>query len=103
MLRKQPDWKFPTDPFAVWKPRDQEIEEIYTVQERRATDLYASKLWKGWSGYAYRTPSLNQTFNYFMSLEIVVRRFSTIKKLSIDGFWATWILNYPIDPVLSAA
>ena len=42
----------PTNPFTIWVLRDQEIGEFYVVQERRATDLEAPKLWKGSSGEA---------------------------------------------------
>ena len=40
----------PTNPFTISKPRDQEICEFYVVQECRATDFEAPKLWKGSSG-----------------------------------------------------
>ena len=41
---------FPTNPFTILEPRDQEIGEFYLVQERRATDFEAPKLGKGSSG-----------------------------------------------------
>ena len=40
----------PTNPFIILEPRDQEIGEFYVVEERRATDFEAPKLWKGSSG-----------------------------------------------------
>ena len=40
----------PTDPFAIWEPRNPEIHKIYIFQERRVTDYEAWKLWKGRSG-----------------------------------------------------
>ena len=40
----------PTNPFTMLEPQDQEIGEFYVLQERRATDFEASKLWKGSSG-----------------------------------------------------
>ena len=40
----------PTNPFTFLEPRDQEIDEFYLVQERRATDFEAPKLGKGSSG-----------------------------------------------------
>ena len=43
----QPD---PTEPFTILEPYDQEIGELYLVQERRVTDFEASKLRKGSSG-----------------------------------------------------
>ena len=43
-------WSYPTNPFSILEPQDQEIGEFYVVQERRATDLKAPKLWKGSSG-----------------------------------------------------
>ena len=36
--------EYPTDPFTILEPRDQEIAEFYFVQERRATDFEARKL-----------------------------------------------------------
>ena len=42
---------FPTDPFTTLTLQDQEIGEVYVVQERRTTDFEAPKLWKGHSGY----------------------------------------------------
>ena len=41
---------YPTNPFTILEPLDQEIGEFYVVQERHATDLDAPKLWKGSSG-----------------------------------------------------
>ena len=38
---------FPTDPFIISKPLDQEIGEFYVVLERREKDFEAPKLWKG--------------------------------------------------------
>ena len=43
----QQDKKFPTDIFTIPEPQDQEIGEFFVVQERRATDYEAPKLWKG--------------------------------------------------------
>ena len=40
----------PTNLFTILGPHDQEIGEYYVVQERRATDFEAPKLWKGRSG-----------------------------------------------------
>ena len=34
----------------ILEPRDQEIDEFYVVQERRATDFEAPRLGKGSSG-----------------------------------------------------
>ena len=34
----------PTEHFTILEPRDQEIDEFYAVQERRATDFEAQKL-----------------------------------------------------------
>ena len=34
----------PTNPFTILEPQDQEIGELYVVQERRATDFEAPKL-----------------------------------------------------------
>ena len=42
--------EYPTNPFTVLEPRDQEIDKFYLVQERRATDLEAPKLGKSSSG-----------------------------------------------------
>ena len=44
---------FPTKPFTILEPRDQEIGEFYVVQKRRATGFEAPKLWKGSSGWAH--------------------------------------------------
>ena len=54
--------RFPTGPFTIFKHQDQEIcELVYVVQERRATDSEALKLWKGRSGFFFRFfPSLQQ-------------------------------------------
>ena len=41
---------FPTVPFPILEPHDQEIGEFYVVQKRRVTDFEAPKLWKGRSG-----------------------------------------------------
>ena len=41
---------YPTSPFTILEPQDQDIVEFYVVQERRATDFKAPKLWKGLSG-----------------------------------------------------
>ena len=41
---------YPTNPFTIFYPRNQEIGEFKVVQERRATDFEAPKLWKGSSG-----------------------------------------------------
>ena len=40
----------PKNSFTILEPRDQEIDEFYLVQERRATDFEAPKLGKGSSG-----------------------------------------------------
>ena len=39
-----------TNTFTISEPRNQEIGEFYVVQERRATDFEAPKLWKVSSG-----------------------------------------------------
>ena len=39
----------PTDPFIILEPQEQEISEVYAVQDRRAADFEAPKLWKGQS------------------------------------------------------
>ena len=36
--------EYPTGPFTILEPRDQEIAEFDEVQERRATDFKAPKL-----------------------------------------------------------
>ena len=41
----------PDRPFHIFKPQYQDIDEIYVVQERRATDFEAQKLRKSRSGY----------------------------------------------------
>ena len=41
---------YPTDPFSISEPQNQEIAEFYLVQERRKTDFEAPKLWKDRSG-----------------------------------------------------
>ena len=41
---------YPTIPFTIEEPQDQEIDEFHVVQERCATDFEAPKLWKGSSG-----------------------------------------------------
>ena len=46
----KPPLKFPTDPFTILEPCDQEISSFYVDQKRRATDFEAPKLWKGRSG-----------------------------------------------------
>ena len=33
----------PTSPVTILEPEDQEIDQCYVVQERRAADLYAPK------------------------------------------------------------
>ena len=43
--------KVPTSPFTTFEPQNPQIDEFCVVQERRATDFKAPKLWKGWSGY----------------------------------------------------
>ena len=43
---------YPTGPFTISEPRNQEIGEFYVVQGRRTTYFEASKLWKGGSGSA---------------------------------------------------
>ena len=35
---------YPTNPFTILKPQDQEIDEFYAVSERRAMDFEAPKL-----------------------------------------------------------
>ena len=35
---------FPTNPFTISEPQDQEIDEFYEVLERRAMDFKARKL-----------------------------------------------------------
>ena len=42
----------PTNTFTISEPQDQEISEFYVVQDRRATDSEAPKLWKGSSGHS---------------------------------------------------
>ena len=37
-----------TRPITIKEHQDQEIRQLYVVQERRATDFEAPKLWKGW-------------------------------------------------------
>ena len=37
----------PTGPFTILSPQNQEIAEFYQVQERRAADIEAPKVWKG--------------------------------------------------------
>ena len=41
---------YPTGPFAISEPQDQEIGEFYVVQKRRATDFDDPKTSKGRSG-----------------------------------------------------
>ena len=64
---------FPTNPFPILAPRDQEIGELYVVQDRRATDFEATKLWKGSSGdfnkwitivYEHLTKPLTSPFSW---------------------------------------
>ena len=40
----------PTRPFPIIEPQNPGMDEIYVVQERRATDFKDPKLWKGSSG-----------------------------------------------------
>ena len=40
---------FPTDPFSISEPQDQEIVEFYAVQESLVIVFEALKLWKGQS------------------------------------------------------
>ena len=40
----------PTSPFTILQPRNREIGEFYVLQECRATDLQAPRLWNGRSG-----------------------------------------------------
>ena len=47
----QPSVYIPTDPCTIREPKDQEIGEMYVVQERRPTDFDTSK---GRSGYTTR-------------------------------------------------
>ena len=39
--------QFPTNPFTIAEPHDQEISEFYVVEEHRVTDFEPPKLWKG--------------------------------------------------------
>ena len=41
---------YPTNPFTILEPRDQEMDEFYLVEGRRATDFEAPKLGKNSSG-----------------------------------------------------
>ena len=41
---------YPTDPFTISEPYNQEISEFYVVRGRRTTDFEAPKLGKGPSG-----------------------------------------------------
>ena len=41
---------YPTGPLTFLEPQYQEMLEFYVVQESRATDYEAAKLWKGRSG-----------------------------------------------------
>ena len=43
-LRGKVGDNFPTNLFPILEPRDQEIDELYVVQDRRATDFEATKL-----------------------------------------------------------
>ena len=42
--------RYPTSLFTIFEPGDQEVGEMYLVQERSAMDFDAPKLWKGRSG-----------------------------------------------------
>ena len=42
-ILKQMGW-LPTDPFTISEPQNQEIGELYEVQESPATDFVARKL-----------------------------------------------------------
>ena len=51
VLSSHLNWRmYPTNPFTILEPHDQEIGEFYLVRELRATDFEAPKLWKGFSG-----------------------------------------------------
>ena len=63
----------PTNPFTFLEPRNQEIGEIYVVQERRVTDFEAPKLWKGSSGTSNKQASL--LLPRIKSLEIKINGF----------------------------
>ena len=41
---------YPTRPFTILEPQDQEIGGICVAQERHAKDFEALKLWTIWSG-----------------------------------------------------
>ena len=56
----------PTNIFTILVPHDQEIGECYVVQECRATDFEAPKLWKGSSG-SYIIQSLVPTADQIRS------------------------------------
>ena len=45
-------YHLPTDPLIAFGPQDQEIGDLYVIQERRATDFDAPKSKKGGSGSA---------------------------------------------------
>ena len=52
---------YPTSPFTILEPHNPRIVEFYAVQERRATNFKAPKLWRGSSGTGYTTrPSISQ-------------------------------------------
>ena len=52
------------------EPRDQRIDEFDEVQERRAANFEAQKLWKSWSGIACKSPSYSHALNKLSSLGI---------------------------------
>ena len=43
-------YAYPTGPFTISEPQDQEVVEFYVVQKCRATDAEVPGLQKGWSG-----------------------------------------------------
>ena len=71
---------FPTSPFTILEPQDQEIGEFYVIQERRATDFEASKLWKGSPSFAEITISNLIFVTSFHS--------SFISRQALSQFWS---------------
>ena len=68
-FRRPDDYNFPTSPFAILEPQNMWIHEFHVVQERRATNFKAPKLWKGSSGYDWFTFfSLSHSFSFCSEL-----------------------------------
>ena len=62
----------PDEPFPNLEPQSPLIDEFYLVQERRAKDFKAPKLWKGSSG-TNKTNECNPFNHYFSNKKLIAQ------------------------------